>query len=83
MINTRRDFIKTSTVAGVVGITQRSKALMALFGLKYPIFEAFARKGASGSEQVDSRVPGILATRGLYEALLPSLRWLRQRSTQS
>lgn len=54
---TRRDFIKTSAVAGV-GLTrlsasdtfqteskisvptERSKALMALFGLKYPIFEA-------------------------------------------
>ena len=55
---TRRDFIGTGVVAGVVGLTrpsaadtgqvepkitiptERSKALMALFGLKYPIFEA-------------------------------------------
>jgi nitronate monooxygenase len=55
---TRRDFIKTSAVAGMVGVnglsasktlhsepkitipTERSKALVALFGLKYPIFEA-------------------------------------------
>src|SRR5215469_2521480 len=54
---TRRDFIKTSAVAGMVGAnslsppdilhsepkitisTERSKALVALFGLKYPIFE--------------------------------------------
>jgi nitronate monooxygenase len=55
---TRRDFIGTGVVAGVVGLTrpsaadtgqvepkitiptERSKALMAPFGLKYPIFEA-------------------------------------------
>lgn len=58
-MSTRRDFIRTATVAGAVfefvGAlrsdagqsshpttlpTERSKALMTLFGLKYPIFEA-------------------------------------------
>ena len=87
---TRRDFIGTGVVAGMVGLTrpsaadtgqvepkitiptERSKALMALFGLKYPIFEA--PHGAATSPELAIAVSNAGAMGALANLGVPGIR---------